>query len=70
MRRQVLTLAQTEIAPPPLISGEDLIGLGLTPGPVFKRVLDAVYDAQLEGSLEDKSEALRLAEAIIAGPPR
>jgi hypothetical protein len=73
VRRQVEALARTQIAPPPLISGEDLIGLGLTPGPMFKKVLDAVYDAQLEGSLEDKAEALRLARAIAqapdAGPP-
>ena len=64
MRRQVLTLAETQIAPPPLISGDDLIGLGLTPGPLFKRVLDAVYDAQLEGGLRDKPEALELAKAL------
>ncbi len=73
VRRQVEVLARTQIAPPPLISGEDLIGLGLTPGPLFKRVLDSVYDAQLEGSLGDKAEALRLARAIAeaprAGPP-
>jgi poly(A) polymerase len=73
VRRRVLELARTEIAPPPLISGQDLIGLGLSPGPLFKRVLDAVYDAQLEGGLRDRSEALQLAKAIAdapdAGPP-
>jgi tRNA nucleotidyltransferase/poly(A) polymerase len=73
VRRRVLELARTEIAPPPLISGEDLIELGLTPGPRFKEVLDAVYDAQLEGGLSDRSEALQLAKAIAeapeAGPP-
>jgi poly(A) polymerase len=68
VRRQVETLARTQIAPPPLISGEDLIGLGLTPGPLFKRVLDSVYDAQLEGSLGEKAEALRLAKAIAEAP--
>jgi hypothetical protein len=31
-------------------------------------VLDAVYDAQLEGGLEDKTEALRLAKAIAEAP--
>jgi tRNA nucleotidyltransferase/poly(A) polymerase len=68
VRRQVEALARTQIAPPPLISGEDLIGLGLTPGPLFKQVLDSVYDAQLEGSLGDKAEALRLARAIAEAP--
>jgi poly(A) polymerase len=64
VRRRVLALEETEIAPPPLISGEDLIGLGLTPGPLFKRVLDAVYDAQLEGGLGDRTEALALARTL------
>jgi hypothetical protein len=68
VRRQVLVLAETDLAPPPLIDGEDLIGLGLAPGPIFKRVLDAVYDAQLEGGLGDKAEALRLAKAIAEAP--
>jgi tRNA nucleotidyltransferase/poly(A) polymerase len=68
IRRKVLALAETDLAPPPLIDGEDLIGLGLTPGPIFKRVLDAVYDAQLEGGLSGKSEALRLAKAIAEAP--
>ena len=68
VRRQVLALAETQLAPPPLIDGEDLIGLGLTPGPIFKKVLDAVYDAQLEGGLGDRAEALRLAKAIAEAP--
>jgi poly(A) polymerase len=66
VRRQVLVLAETGIAPPPLVSGDDLIGLGLTPGPLFKRVLDAIYDAQLEGGVREKADALDLARAIAA----
>jgi poly(A) polymerase len=68
VRRHVLALAETDLAPTPLIDGEDLIALGLAPGPIFKRVLDAVYDAQLEGGLADKAEALRLAKAIAEAP--
>ncbi len=57
-------LALTGLAPVPLITGEDLIGLGLEPGPIFRNVLDAVYDAQLEGGLESRDAALALARAI------
>ncbi len=64
IRRRVLSLAASQLAPEPLITGNDLVALGMTPGPGFKRVLDAVYDAQLEGSLELKDEALALARAI------
>ncbi|MHC4414397.1 MAG: CCA tRNA nucleotidyltransferase [Planctomycetota bacterium] len=64
IRRRAETLAETGLRPDPLIDGDDLIGLGLAPGPAFKRVLDAVYDAQLEGALSDKPAALALAKAI------
>jgi poly(A) polymerase len=70
VRRQVLALAETGIAPDPLVSGDDLIGLGLTPGPLFKRVLDAVYDAQLEGGVGEKAEAIELARAIATDDGR
>ena len=42
-----------------LLQGRDLIGLGLTPSPEFKSILDAVYEAQLEGRLSNREEALQ-----------
>lgn len=54
-------LEQTDIAPQPLITGDDLTAAGLAPGPVFKRVLDAVYDAQLEDRIASKDQAMELA---------
>jgi poly(A) polymerase len=47
-----------EIRPTPLVSGEDLIQLGYQPGPQFREMLSAVEDAQLEGSLHSREEAL------------
>jgi len=64
IRSRVLTLAETQLQPAPLIDGNDLVARGLTPGPAFKRVLDAVYDAQLEGSVQDKEAALALAQTV------
>ena len=46
------------LIPPPLITGRDLISLGWKPGPLFKRVLDAVQVRQLEGSLASREEAM------------
>ena len=60
-------LEQTDYAPPPLVTGDDLTAAGLTPGPVFKRVLDSVYDAQLEGRVTTKEQALRMALEIARG---
>ncbi len=64
VRRRVQELVRTGLSPSPLITGDDLIDLGLSPGPSFGGVLDAVYDAQLEGGLRDREEALALARAI------
>jgi len=47
-----------DISPAPLISGEDLIELGLAPGPLFKSILTRVEDEQLEGRLRDRAEAV------------
>lgn len=64
VRRRVMDLAASQIAPVPFIDGSDLIDLGLTPGPVFSRVLRAVYDAQLEGAVSSKEEALAMARTV------
>jgi len=52
--------------PSPLIDGEDLIAIGFQPGPAFSGILSSVYDAQLEGSVMTKQEALNLAKAVLA----
>jgi hypothetical protein len=52
------------IAPEAFMDGSDLIGMGFRPGPVFKGVLDAVYDAQLEDRIGSKKEALTLARSL------
>ena len=50
---------------PPLIQGRDLKELGLPPGPRMGQVLRAVYDAQLDGSVGEREEALNLARRLI-----
>jgi poly(A) polymerase len=57
-RQQLAALAPEQIAPPRLLSGHDLVALGLPPGPRFKKILSAVEDAQLEGQLHTREEAL------------
>lgn len=69
VRADVASLAADGVglAPPALINGNDLLTLGLSPGPVFARVLDGVYDAQLEGRVRDVRGALALAGELAAG---
>jgi len=51
-------LSKTELKPKPLVSGDDLIELGLRPGPIFAELLDAVYDQQLAGDVATKAEGI------------
>ena len=50
--------AAEPLIPPPLITGRDLIDLGLTPGPRFKELLEAVQSRQLEATLTTRDDAL------------
>jgi putative nucleotidyltransferase with HDIG domain len=54
------TLPAEQIRPVPLITGTDLIAAGYKPGPPFKELLTAVEDAQLDGSISTKEEAMEL----------
>jgi poly(A) polymerase len=51
--------------PPPFVTGDDLAALGLEPGPLFKRLLDAVREAQLEGTIHTKDDALDLVRRLL-----
>src|SRR4051812_5328778 len=57
-------IEKTDYAPPPLITGDDLTAAGLSPGPVFKRMLDAADDAQLEGRVNTREEAMAVARQV------
>jgi tRNA nucleotidyltransferase/poly(A) polymerase len=61
MARRLLaeTPAQV-IKPAPLLGGDDLIAQGYPPGPLFKQILGTVEDAQLEGKIKSREEALQL----------
>jgi len=55
-----------QIKPPPIITGRDLIEMGLKPGPVFGKILAEVYDLQLEDKINTHEEAVSAARNIIA----
>lgn len=50
--------------PPPLVTGDDLIAAGLKPGPSFKRILNSVQNAQLDGKVHTREEALLLMQRL------
>jgi poly(A) polymerase len=47
-----------QVRPARLLTGDDLLALGFPPGPAFQRILTAVEDAQLEGVLQSKDQAV------------
>jgi poly(A) polymerase len=69
--RQHYEAAEPEhIRPTPLLTGNDLIALGYRPGPEFRHMLTMVEDAQLEGSLLTREDALALIETNFPRRPR
>jgi poly(A) polymerase len=58
LKRKLAEMPEEELRPAPLVTGDDLITLGYEPGPAFKEMLQAVMDAQMEGELRTKEEAL------------
>jgi tRNA nucleotidyltransferase (CCA-adding enzyme) len=58
LRRRASALELEASAPRPLIQGRHLVALGRRPGPGFKPVLDAAFEAQLDGAFSDEAGGL------------
>ena len=48
-----------------LVTGNDLVAMGLTPGPAFKTLLDAVETEQLEGRVTTREAALDFVRCMV-----
>ena len=62
-RRRAELAAEEPAPPPPLLGGDDLIALGYVPGPTFGTMLAALEEAQLEGHVRTRDEAVRFVTA-------
>lgn len=62
--REKLALPAADLNPPPLITGDDLKRAGIPQGPIYREILEAARDAQLEGRIRNQPEALALAQSI------
>ncbi|MCI5167751.1 MAG: HD domain-containing protein [Candidatus Electrothrix sp. GM3_4] len=67
---RLLQVEEKHVAPvrtaPPLITGRDLIEeLSLTPGPLFRAILDQVEEAHMEHQISTRAEALALATSEV-----
>ena len=66
VKQAIAKLLKTGLAPNPLITGDDLIAIGIPSTPAIGTILEGVYDAQLEGGISTKEEALALSRLIAS----
>jgi hypothetical protein len=55
-----------EVQPPPLVTGADLAALGVPAGPIYGRILDALYTRQLGETLRSRDEALAALRELLS----
>jgi len=60
VRRFLAETPPEQVRPPRLVTGDDLIALGFKPGPSFHAILEAVEEAQLNGKIATRDDALAL----------
>lgn len=63
--REKLKQPRETLDPPPLVTGDDLLRHGVRRGPAYRRLLDRIRDAQLDGQLHSPAEALALADRLL-----
>lgn len=67
---RIARLHPERIAPPPFVTGDDLLARGVAPGPLYKRVLSELYEGQLNEELPDRTTALVALDALLANAVR
>jgi len=65
--RKASEFAQEPLIPSPLVRGDDLISMGLQPGPRIGELLEAVQTAQLEGEVTTRAQALEWLQKAVRG---
>lgn len=70
LHRRVTEVYQESVRPvllgPRLVDGEDLKSLGVTPGPIFREILDGLEQARVEGQVGSREEALAWVRSFLA----
>lgn len=65
VKRQVSAFLTTYQHVKPILSGVDLKAMGLKPGPQFKKILDQLHEARLNGEIKTEREERQLVERMI-----
>jgi len=62
---QAHALALADAAPKPIVLGRHLIALGMKPGPDFKPLIEAAFEAQLDGAFNDEAGGVAWLKAHV-----
>jgi len=65
LKAKAVELPPEVVKPAPLLTGHDLLALGLKPGPLVGRILREIEELQLEERLKSRAEALAYAQQQI-----
>jgi poly(A) polymerase len=65
VKRKLEELPEEQLKPAPLVTGADLIAEGYEPGPRFAEMLAEAEDAQLEGRVGSREEALAMVREMF-----
>ncbi len=65
LRAKETEFAGEPLLPLPLVTGRDLIDMGLKPGPQFREILEAIQTEQLEGRILEREPALEYLKKLI-----
>ncbi len=50
----------------PFVNGQDLIAMGLRPGPLFSQILEGLLDAKLNGDVESRNDEVQWVQRWVA----
>jgi poly(A) polymerase len=68
LKHQLETMSPEEIEPPRLINGRDLLAMGIPPGKSLGAILERIYEAQLEGTVQTRAQAIEVARQMASAP--
>jgi tRNA nucleotidyltransferase (CCA-adding enzyme) len=69
LRAKAHELELARAAPKPLVKGRHLVALGRVPGRQFKPILDAAFEAQLDGAFGDETGGVAWLKRHLEGNP-
>lgn len=65
IRERTSAIPPADVAPTPLLNGDDLTALGITPGPEFGELLTALYRAQLNEQISTREDAMKMVTEML-----